>query len=105
MNITTFEELMAVLKIVEDKGYSILLDDRLASLNDDGIENEFDCIDAEIFREGGYDIDPGDNGNAFSLHPANDDALFHWIDIIWYQRLRVGDLSRGEIEIEPMDLN
>ena len=64
-----------------------------------GIENEFDCIDAEIFREGGYDIDPGDNGNAFSLHPSNDDALFHWIDIIRHQRLRVGDLSRGEVEM------
>lgn len=70
-----------------------------------GIENECNFLDPDTFREGGYDIDPGDNGNAFSLHPANDDALFHWIDIIRYQRLRVGDLSRGEIEIEPMELN
>ncbi len=103
MNITTFEELMAVLKIVTDKGYSILLDDRLAYLRDDGIENEFDCIDAEMFSEGGYTIDSCDNGNAFSLHSADDDVLFHWIDIIQYQRLRVGDLSRGEVEIEELD--
>lgn len=68
-----------------------------------GIENECNFLDPDTFRAGGYDIDPGDNGNAFSLHPANDDALFHWIDIIWYQRLRVGDLSRGEVEIEELD--
>ena len=105
MNITTFEEMMAVLKIVEEKGYSILLDDRVADLRDDRIENDFHFLDPDTFRDGGYDIDPGDNGNAFSLHPSNDDYLFHWIDIIWYQRLRVGDLSRGEIEIEPMELN
>ncbi|MCQ2370511.1 MAG: hypothetical protein MJ058_00470 [Akkermansia sp.] len=105
MNITTFEEMMAVLKIVEEKGYSILLDDRVADLRDDRIENDFHFLDPDTFRDGGYDIEQGKNGCVFYMRPSKEGELLHWIDIIWYQRLRVGDLSRGEIEIEPMELN
>ncbi len=103
MNITTFEELMTLLNIIVEKGYTILLDDRVADLCDNRIKNDFHFLDPDTFREGGYVIEPDLDGNSFSLHPADDDYLFHWIDIIQYQQLRVGDLSRGEVEIEELD--
>lgn len=102
MNITTFEELMAVLKIVTDKGYSILLDDCVADLRDNRIENDFHFLDAETFREGGYDIEQGKDGCAFYMRPSKEGELRHWIDVFQYQRLRVVDLARGEVEIEEM---
>lgn len=105
MNITTFEELMTLLNIIVEKGYTILLDDRVAVLCDNCIKNDFHFLDPDTFRDGGYDIEQGKNGCVFYMRPSKEGELLHWIDIIWYQRLRVGDLSRGAIEIEPMDLN
>lgn len=103
MNITTFEELMTVLKIVEERGYTILLDDRVAEFRDNRLENDFHFLEPEMFREGGYDIEQGKNGCAFYMRPSKEGELLHWIDIIRYQRLRVGDLSSGEVEIEELD--
>ena len=40
--------------------------------------------------------------NDISLHPSNDDYLFHWIDIIQYQRIRAVDLTCGEAELGEM---
>ena len=68
-----------------------------------GIENECYFLDPDTSRAGEYVIAHGLDGNSFSLHPSDDDYLFHWIDIIRYQRLRVGDLSRGEAELGEMD--
>ena len=105
MNITTFEELMAVLKIVTDKGYSILLDDRVAILRQDGAGIENDCLlfTADMFHRGGYDIQHGKDGCAFYLEPTKEGELPHWIDIIQYQRISAVDLTCGEAEIEEMD--
>lgn len=102
MNITTFEELMTVLQIVTDKGYSFLLDDRLAYLRDGGIDNDCVLFTADMFREGGYDIEQGKDGCAFYMRPSKEGELRRWIDIIQYQRLRAVDLARGEVEIEEM---
>lgn len=103
MNITTFEEMMAVLKIVTDKGYAFLLDDQLAYFREGGIDNDCVLFTADMFREGGYVIEQGKDGCAFYMRPSKEGELRRWIDIIQYQRLRVGDLSRGEVEIEEMD--
>lgn len=100
-----YEKLCKTLEGVARKGYSILLDDRVAILRQDGAGIENDCLlfTADMFHRGGYDILPGKDGCAFYLEPTKEGELPHWIDIIQYQRTRAVDLTCGEAELGEMD--
>lgn len=105
MNIKTFAELRAALKLITEKGYSILLDDELANVSwrGDSISNEHTDLTEGYFAEGEYKILPGKEGAAFFLMPGRKDALRHWIDVFQYQRVRSLDLTTGSLEIEEMN--